>query len=77
MLKIGSKRHRTTEQVKVEERESKMKDVDLQQKLLDLKAFEQQLHNQKKEIDHKKEADAILNRLFKSGQIKQGADGTW
>ena len=44
MLKVGSKRRRTTEEVKLERDESKKKEESLAEKRLELKAFEQKLH---------------------------------
>ena len=43
MLKVGSKRRRTANEVETDRRESKMKDSDLQEKLAQLKSFEAQL----------------------------------
>ena len=40
MLKVGSKRRRPTAEVKAERRESDKKEMDLQMKLAELKAFE-------------------------------------
>ena len=77
MLKCGTKRRRTTEEVQVEREGSKKKDQEMQNKLQELKAFEQQLHNQQRELNNGKEAAAVLNGLLKSGQIKQCKDGTW
>ena len=47
------------------------------EKLAELKHFERQLKMQKQELDNGKEASSILNGLLKSGQIKQGSDGSW
>ena len=43
MLKVGSKRRRPTAEVKEERRESDKKEMELQMKLAELKAFERQL----------------------------------
>ena len=77
MLKIGSKRRRTTNEVKIEREQSKMKAVDLQAKLAELRNMDAQLAQQKKELDNGRAATNILNGLVETGQIKQRKDGTW
>ena len=45
--------------------------------MVELKAFEQQMHLKRNELKNGKEAAAILNGLLKSNQIKQSSDGSW
>ena len=69
-LRIGSKRRRPTAEVKEERREADKKEMDLQMKLAELKAFERQLKLQKNELDNGKEASAIVNGLISAGSLK-------
>ena len=49
----------------------------MQQKMQDLKAFEQELHLRKNELKNGKEAAHFLGDLIKAGQVKQAPDGSW
>ena len=77
MLKVGSKRRRTATEVKVEREDSKMKAGDLQAKLTELRAMDQQLKQKKAEFDSGQAAANILNGLIKAGQIVRNGDGSF
>ena len=77
MLKVGSTRRRPPQEVAAERMASRSKDVDLQAKLAELKAFEAQLAQRKEELDNGNSAAGILGDLIKTGQVKQYDDGSW
>ena len=77
MLKVGSKRRRTTDQVLAERQDSKMKADSLQAKLAELKAIEAQLDQRKQDLKNGMAAEAVLNDLINQGDVKQYGDGTW
>ena len=70
MLKVGSKRRRPTAEVKEERRESDKKEMELQMKLAELKAFERQLKLKQTDMNNGKEAMTIVNGLIKAGSLK-------
>ena len=77
MLKVGSKRRRTAGELKIEREDSKMKAGDLQAKLTELRAMDQQLKQKKQEFDSGQAAANILNGLIKAGQVVRQDDGTF
>ena len=77
MLKVGSKRRRTTAEVKDSRRESDKMEMDLQMKLAEMKAFEWQLKLKQNDLNNGKEAMSIVNGLIKAGSLKQETDGSW
>ena len=70
MLKVGTKRRRTTEQVKTEREEARIKEQTLQDRLVQIQRTEQELNNEKGAAD-------ILTGFIKQGLVKQDPDGSF
>ena len=77
MLKVGSKRRRPPAEVKAEREAKATKEAQMMEKLAELKQFEQQLAQQKQELEAGREATAVVNGLLESGHLKQRKDGSW
>ena len=70
MLKVGTKRRKTTVQVKAEREEARIKEQALQERLAQIQSREQELSNETG-------AASILTGFIKQGLVKQMEDDSF
>ena len=75
MLKVGSKRRRTAAQVKNDQEESSIKEMDIEAKLARLAEAEQKLADYDQMASQNEQAKALINELQASGHVEIDENG--
>ena len=76
MLKLGTKRRRTTNQVKAQKEEARLKEESVAQKLAQFAQLQRELEEARALAQNNKNAADILNDLYSQGHVVAGPDGS-
>ena len=75
MLKIGTKRRRTKQEISEEQEEARIKEEAVESKLAKFDKMKEKVKELEGDVESNKAADVILRSMIKDGYVVMDADG--